>query len=421
MELPKLGEITQFDLVDRVGRIRLDDGTELRFGGGAMPGSSPITGMKVRVRAVAPHPLGGFKATDVERVLGGPNDEAIAAKQREVSLAMKEAQRLRDEPFERERLKQVAEAQAKHAEKMREEAAAKDAAREEAARAIGERTGLDAWRAALEHARLTKYAPRLLAAARATARLIAQPGAAAVGSSKLAGAPDLPAGFTWPTHHGTPLDFIAQIALAETPAEVRRSLGLPDAGLLAFFYAAREQPWGIDATERGSACIAYFPSSSVLSRATLPEELDGTFDEIALRLVSDVILPPLSGDAATAGLDLDEDEPGLPELVTELADLSLPPKALEQYAGAFAAYESVHDGFAHVFGGYAMPIQGAMEPICASIEPQSSASDWRLVLQLDSGADVGEWGDDGRLYFWARASDLRTCDFTRAWCILQSH
>src|SRR5262245_58266351 len=56
-----------------------------------------------------------------------------------------------------------------------------------------------------------------------------------VGVSCLGGAPDAPPGFTWPTHDGGPLAFLAQIDLGEVPDFPGRDL-LPAAGRLYFFY-----------------------------------------------------------------------------------------------------------------------------------------------------------------------------------------
>src|SRR5262249_10573909 len=65
MKLPQPGEIISYSLADAVGRIRLADRTELRFGASVLHGVVPAPGTHVIVRAVAPHPLGGFKALDV--------------------------------------------------------------------------------------------------------------------------------------------------------------------------------------------------------------------------------------------------------------------------------------------------------------------------------------------------------------------
>ncbi|MCK4873987.1 MAG: DUF1963 domain-containing protein [Phycisphaerales bacterium] len=95
----------------------------------------------------------------------------------------------------------------------------------------------------------------------------------------------------------------------------------------------------------------------------------------------------------------------------------------------------------HQIGGYPAPIQSP----CMDMECQlashglycgdatgyqdaravglgSGASDWRLLLQMDSDDDLDAmWGDEGMVYFWVRAEDASKGDFDNAWLILQCH
>lgn len=51
---------------------------------------------------------------------------------------------------------------------------------------------------------------------------------------------------------------------------------------------------------------------------------------------------------------------------------------------------------------------------------RAGASEWRLLLQIDSDDNAGMmWGDVGRLYVWIRRDDLKRRDFSRAWVVLQ--
>ena len=67
MNIPQAGEIVSYSLADAVGRIRLEDGSELRFGASSLRGLVPAIGLRVLVTRVAPHPLGGLKVAEIAR------------------------------------------------------------------------------------------------------------------------------------------------------------------------------------------------------------------------------------------------------------------------------------------------------------------------------------------------------------------
>ena len=49
-------------------------------------------------------------------------------------------------------------------------------------------------------------------------------------------------------------------------------------------------------------------------------------------------------------------------------------------------------------------------------------TDWRLLLQVDTDADLKtKWGDGGRLYYWIREADARAGDFSKIQMVGQSH
>src|SRR5262245_12847927 len=60
--------------------------------------------------------------------------------------------------------------------------------------------------------------------------------------TRIGGLPLLPDEFDWPLgKDGEPLGFLAQINLGNLPTN---PLGLPDSGLLSFFFDIERQPWG---------------------------------------------------------------------------------------------------------------------------------------------------------------------------------
>jgi uncharacterized protein YwqG len=49
---------------------------------------------------------------------------------------------------------------------------------------------------------------------------------------------------------------------------------------------------------------------------------------------------------------------------------------------------------------------------------RAGATDWRLLLQIDSNDDM-MWGDAGMIYFWIPTASLRAGRFDDVWAILQ--
>ncbi|HYR09501.1 MAG TPA: YwqG family protein [Longimicrobium sp.] len=111
------------------------------------------------------------------------------------------------------------------------------------------------------------------------------------GCSKFGGSPDLPAGFEWPHHALGPYRFIGQINLSDIPSGPH---GLPDRGLLSFFYAHDEHGesfWGDPDYVR-----AYrFPDAGALGTVEPPAAVRlGSTAVLAFQLGADV--PPWPWD-----------------------------------------------------------------------------------------------------------------------------
>ncbi|MDZ4053536.1 MAG: DUF1963 domain-containing protein, partial [Phenylobacterium sp.] len=87
----------------------------------------------------------------------------------------------------------------------------------------------------------------------------------------------------------------------------------------------------------------------------------------------------------------------------------------------------------HRVGGHASAIQSSdmeleAERMLAEQEgrepPETLArdTDWRLLLQVDTDAELKtKWGDGGRLYYWIREADARAGDFSKIQMVGQSH
>jgi len=250
-----------------------------------------------------------------------------------------------------------------------------------------------------------------------------------VGCSRLGGGPDVPEGFSWPTHKDRPLDFLLQIDLQET-ANFPGAWFLPKAGTLAFFYDLEEQPWGFDPADRTGSHIAYFEPGAALHRRPAPAP-DVSLEPARLQFFSMLTLPhtgSLHGEpmwteiGATYGWQEEEDEDRAWELSAKLT----------------TAYTPSGREIQHRIGGYPYEIQNPMEKEAQLVsngfycgngnalkDPRAKllmkdAAEWQLVLQLDSDDDAGfMWGDAGMLYYWLRMSDLAQRAFDRSWMTMQ--
>jgi hypothetical protein len=197
-KVPQPGTITSFSFMDGVGRIKLQDGTELKVGQAGLKGvvsfsdeARPVVGVRVKVHVVAPHPLGGFRAMKVTRV-----GKEVSFKK----LSLPEE-----------------------------------------------------WETNLRSAGLSEqHAATLRAAIRPAGQIVRKKGATPVGASKLGGKPDVPADFVWPKFQKRPLAFLAQLRMADLPATVRADLALPTEGLLAFFFDSATEPSDSDAVKGGA-------------------------------------------------------------------------------------------------------------------------------------------------------------------------
>lgn len=241
-------------------------------------------------------------------------------------------------------------------------------------------------------------------------------------SSYLGGSPPAFAGFRWPERRGRPLGFLACIDLGRFSAIP----WLPKSGLLLFFYDVEEQPWGFDPRDRGAWAVLYVPDTTPVSGvAPFPKGLGKEWRlprrDVTFRVAS---IPPPVGLSPFADVELsDADEERMYDALDALRE---------------AEYG---DGPKHQIGGYPEPVQGAeMHEECQLASNginvgslgddddsrvqalRAGASDWRLLLQLDSDEDLKVmWGDCGRIYFWVREQDARKRDFSGAWLVLQCH
>lgn len=73
---------------DSVGTLTLEDGTTLRFGASACRGFAPAVGLRVKLVATRPHPLGGHAAASLELAMSAADyDARIEQRDRDAGIA----------------------------------------------------------------------------------------------------------------------------------------------------------------------------------------------------------------------------------------------------------------------------------------------------------------------------------------------
>lgn len=242
-----------------------------------------------------------------------------------------------------------------------------------------------------------------------------------LGASRFLGEPDLPESLEWPVDAaGVPLNFLAQINLAEAVGVLDDS-PLPPDGHLLFFTRYDNPPWGFDPKDGPRFRVLHVPSSTKLHRRPLPngahfEEHKDREDLRRLMRFERVLTYP---------------EPYHFEPMQSMDD-----DALFDLADAYKPGQGNEDPKYHMLG-HAMLLQGPMEVEVQRVTNgiymggQSSdedearaeqlapgAEDWIPLLQLDTD-ECFMWGDMGAIYFWIRKQDLAARDFSKTWMILQ--
>jgi uncharacterized protein YwqG len=250
---------------------------------------------------------------------------------------------------------------------------------------------------------LKRVAPLIAKEILPCVRLIAKrarDGSIEIGASKLGGLPDLPDASEWPSRDGVPLSFIAQINVTALP-KFGGLDELPPNTLLSFFYDVEGFPWGFDPDDKGGWRVLASPisSGSPLKRRPRPKDLvdEGVFNPCALsatvteslpvpysRIIEELKLTDSEQDAYHElfdQLDLDE-TPGLHHQLMGHAE----PMQNDMQLDCQLASNGINCGGPE---GYADPRRDALE---------AGASDWKLLLQVDTEENAGmEWGDSGRL------------------------
>lgn len=248
-----------------------------------------------------------------------------------------------------------------------------------------------------------------------------------IGTSKIGGLCDLPAGFAWPAWRGESLTAIAQFNLAEVAVSAGETV-MPASGMLYFFYEMRLEKWMAYPDEpEGWRVLYYAGDMSTLSRRGPP--------------------------APTIAMD-GMNPPGLrPHSVTFTPAMTIPPpdsldvEQLGLDAAETQRYEAVErevNAYGHQLLGHPHEVQFDMQreravvahgltwPAFSRMPQQDQAAilteaqPWRLLYQVEDitaegpyGDRGSTWGDAGQLYYWIHADALRARDFSGVAAVMQ--
>jgi uncharacterized protein YwqG len=232
-------------------------------------------------------------------------------------------------------------------------------------------------------------------------------------ASRFGGQPAMPADLPWPDWNGRPLDFIAQIDLAELPAS-KTGFGLPESGTLFFFFDLQEEPWGFEPEHVGGWRVLYAPLSAKEYRARqAPKGAAEPVPEAGISFTDAQSMPywPANEVGDIEIDDVEEYNRAADELAKSGSRMFGWPYLIQNDG----MEEEAQDMFMRVWGGS----PGVRPPL---EELKAGGKDWRLLLQLDNGDDDPFlFGDSARLYFWIREPDLKALKFDNIWMISQSY
>ena len=262
-----------------------------------------------------------------------------------------------------------------------------------------------------------------------------------LGNSKLGGLPDLPPGSRWPALKGAlstapaPMSFIAQIRLSDL-RHLDAAKDLPSTGVLSFFYDAQQQTFGDKPSDAAGWAVIYHDGAPVpaqLARLPAPDDLpsEARFKACALTFEAEWTLPT-DPSSDSPNLFINDDEQSKYEAL--LADYPTPDDHATIHHRLLGHPNTLQDDMRAQcqrmleqkpgFGAELRWVQRPAPEKSGFSTPGVSASDasnWRLLLQVDSDENAGmRWANNGMLYFWIERSVLAARNFDQTWLVLQS-
>ncbi|KRR18117.1 hypothetical protein CQ14_36210 [Bradyrhizobium lablabi] len=223
------------------------------------------------------------------------------------------------------------------------------------------------------------------------------------------------------TAEPAPLQFIAQVDLANIWSTGPVDQDIPREGRLLLFYDTDHRPAGDRPADiTGARLIHDLTPVDSLKRTTPPAQLSAHKQTTGFRpqrcLLHAGMWPPYFGSPEWNACEI---------------------KARAEKTVDAWWYEVTRDGHDHRFGGYPLQIQGDMQTECALVSNgldlsawnskaaerlKSDAANWLLLLQIASDDRAGMmWGDVGNLYVWIHRDALRARRFEEVRVILQCY
>lgn len=242
-----------------------------------------------------------------------------------------------------------------------------------------------------------------------------------LGASRLAGVPDVPRAFEWPTVRGDPLRLIAQVNLQDLRA-FDAARALPSAGWLYFFYDVDGPGWGYDPRHRDCWRVIHVEGEAEeLERIPRSQRrrLRG-FRMCAVDFTPEITLPDATILVADGVFESTSEEwRAYCEVFTKLCPES---QAVHRLLGQPDLVQSDMRLECQLasHGVYCGNATGDLDPRRAVLE--AGARDWVLLLQVDTDpyGPGWMWGDCGRVYYVIRERDLAARDFDQVWLVLQA-
>jgi len=232
------------------------------------------------------------------------------------------------------------------------------------------------------------------------------------GASKFGGSPDLPPSQEWPELYGYPLDFIAQIDLADvTTYNIEHHL--PSSGILFFFHNESRLMANKNLWAKSKGTVLYYAGELAgLERRNAPQHQ--FYTACTLSFVQDATLPVYS--------DLIDDR-----IIEDM------PKPQQDAYIAFhknISMVSYKSSKANRMLGYPDHVQGSPLAEAKDIAAHETHyfkalseinREWLLLLQIDSDENANMFfGDYGTLYFCILEEDLQLHRFDRTIVVSQS-